>query len=99
MTPRRIQCQRTRGWRKPEGAIYVGRPSRWGNPFRVGGHVATAAEAVARFRAETLPSWPPEQIAALRGRDLMCWCRLGEPCHADVLIEIANAAGASHDLR
>ena len=26
----------------------------------------------------------------LRGKDLACWCRQGEPCHADVLLEIAN---------
>ncbi len=29
-------------------------------------------------------------VAALRGRDLACWCRLDEPCHADVLLELAN---------
>lgn len=34
--PERIQLQRTRGWRKPDGAVVVSRPSRWGNPFRVG---------------------------------------------------------------
>lgn len=33
--PKRIQLRRARGWRKPEGAIVVSRPSRWGNPFRV----------------------------------------------------------------
>ena len=33
---KRIQRQRTKGWRLPEGAIYVGRPSRWGNPFVLG---------------------------------------------------------------
>lgn len=33
--PKRIQRQRTKGWRMPEGAIYVGRPSRWGNPYVV----------------------------------------------------------------
>ena len=32
--PKRIQRKRTRGWRMPEGAVYVGRGSRWGNPFR-----------------------------------------------------------------
>jgi hypothetical protein len=32
----RIQRRRTRGWRMPDGAVYVGRPSRWGNPYRVG---------------------------------------------------------------
>jgi hypothetical protein len=34
--PLRIQRKRTKGWRMPEGAVYVGRPSRWGNPFKVG---------------------------------------------------------------
>ena len=33
MTPKRIQRQRTKGYRMPEGAVYVGRPTRWGNPF------------------------------------------------------------------
>ena len=35
----RIQRQRTKGWRMPEGAIYVGRPSRWGNPWPVTGDI------------------------------------------------------------
>ncbi len=35
-TPLRIQRMRAKGWRMPDGAIYVGRPSMWGNPFRVG---------------------------------------------------------------
>lgn len=35
MTPQRVQRKRSRGWRMPEGAVYVGRPSRWGNPFAV----------------------------------------------------------------
>jgi hypothetical protein len=30
--------------------------------------------------------------AELRGKDLACWCRLDQPCHADVLIELANAS-------
>lgn len=34
--PRRIQRSRTAGWRMPPGAVYVGRPSKWGNPYRVG---------------------------------------------------------------
>jgi len=34
-TPARIQRQRTPGWRKPEGAAYVGRPTRFGNPYRL----------------------------------------------------------------
>lgn len=33
--PKRIQRKRTKGWRMPEGAVYVGRPTKWGNPFVV----------------------------------------------------------------
>jgi len=36
MSPKRIQRQRIKGWRMPPDAIYVGRPTRWGNPFIVG---------------------------------------------------------------
>ena len=48
---RRIQLRRVRGWRLPTGVVKVARPSRWGNPYRVGIEAATAAEAVERFRA------------------------------------------------
>lgn len=34
-TPQRIQLSRKRGWRKPEGAIVVSRPGKWGNPYRL----------------------------------------------------------------
>lgn len=102
--PKRIQRKRTRGWRMPEGAIYVGRPTRWGNPYRVGGGLAqTAADAVKYYKlwlvegvdyvSET-PNPPPdirEIRRELAGKDLACWCKLGEPCHADVLLKIANA--------
>ncbi|MGX1809730.1 DUF4326 domain-containing protein [Nocardia sp. NPDC055321] len=40
--PERIQRQRTAGWRLPEDAVYVGRPTKWGNPFTVGGHAGLA---------------------------------------------------------
>lgn len=43
--PRRIQLRRTKGWRKPEGAIVVARPSKWGNPFRVGPTVLAYTDA------------------------------------------------------
>ncbi|NKR61690.1 DUF4326 domain-containing protein [Rhodococcus hoagii] len=121
--PQRIQRQRTRGWRMPEGAVYVGRPSKWGNPFTVGEmaqhwHRATthpyafyidrhtvgsADQAAGLFRKIVLdPSEHEfyghetptiEEIRAeLAGRDLACWCPLDQPCHADVLLEIANGS-------
>ena len=48
--PQRIQCRRTRGWRKPEGAVYVGRPSKWGNPFARAGY-ADRTRVVATYRS------------------------------------------------
>lgn len=103
--PARVQLRRTKGWRMPAGAVKVDRTTAFGNPFRVGDqHVPDAAAAVRMFRAR-LPGaefyQPPHpdsymgrliaRLPELRGRDLACWCRPGDPCHADVLIEVANA--------
>lgn len=98
--PRRVQRRRAKGWKMPNGAVYVGRPTRWGNPFVVGerdfyGEVPTADHAVRLFRSWmttpglwTLPA--PPDLAPLRGKDLVCWCRIDQPCHADVLLKLAN---------
>lgn len=76
----------------PDDAIYVGRPSTWGNPFRIG-RDGSRSEVVERYRA-----WltSPEQAdllrrarCALRGHDLICWCAPAS-CHADVLLELVN---------
>jgi len=105
--PRRIQRKRVKGWRLPFGAVYVGRPSMWGNPWCAGelrGTLPpmTAGQAVARYEqwlASTV-SQPPHGAARahilmclyqLRGRDLACWCKLTDPCHADVLLAVANS--------
>lgn len=117
----------------PENAVYVGRPSPWGNPWRAdhdampwlavlfglrgdaagcrqaavtlhrawitdalpvqsdGGGLETAfaANAAAMYlRDFTLP--PKPDLEPLRGRDLVCWCPLDQPCHADVLLELVN---------
>ena len=104
--PRRIQRKRTKGWRMPPNTVYVGRPTQWGNPFRVGddnplyphynGPQMSAAQVVVEFQSayisDDLPVSRDEIRDELRGRDLVCWCPLSAPCHADVLLEIANAA-------
>ncbi len=89
--PVRVQLSRRRGWRLPEGAISVARPTRWGNPFRIGVD-GDAATCVALFRAWMLadPARLEGARAALRGHDLACWCAADAPCHADVLLELAN---------
>lgn len=50
-----------------------------------------AADAVTRFRAEATRR-PPGDFARLRGKNLACWRKPGSPCHADVLLDLANPA-------
>jgi hypothetical protein len=54
---------------------------------------ATREQAVAMYRRwlDMRPGLVEAARAELAGRDLMCWCPLDEPCHADVLLELANA--------
>lgn len=116
--PERIQRRRTLGWRMPDDAWYVGRPSIFGNPFTVKG----AREAGYRGSDRHLQGWcviryrdwlagtEPEglviglrdrraqiieAIPLLRGKDLACWCKIYDenghwPCHADILLGLAN---------
>lgn len=76
----------------PNGAVYVGRPTRWGNPFKVGRDGARGV-CVDLYRAWIMdPEQANLRVAARRdlaGKDLVCWCA-PEACHADVLLEIAN---------
>nr|WP_250776399.1 DUF4326 domain-containing protein [Rhodococcus sp. MSC1_016] len=150
--PQRIQRRRTKGWRMPDGAVYVGRGSRWGNPFTLGGPNGLACvpgavtgadwefedrisaagmrhdffhaddrvtrceirnltrdDAVALYREALTrsavhlrdPRWHrigprdnpvtvDEIRSELAGKDLACWCPDDQPCHADVLLELAN---------
>lgn len=98
MKPIRIQQRRVKGWRKPANTVCVGRPSKWGNPIKVGRDVSTKAEAVAAYRRYIMAAMDPADgstmladLGELRGKNLACWCKIGEPCHADVLLELANA--------
>jgi hypothetical protein len=53
--PTRGQRKRTKGWTAPEGALYVGRPSQWGNPWRIKGvargHVVIHEPVTGRARS------------------------------------------------
>lgn len=125
--PVRIQRKRTKGWRMPENTVYVGRPSKWGNPFIVGQilsdcvyrgergafpyqiiqmaevdgficseyleQVLTIQDALKLYKAYILYEWEmsgdynPWKLA---DKNLSCWCALDSPCHADILLELAN---------
>lgn len=154
-TPIRIQRQRVKGWKMPNNTVYVGRPTKWGNPYAYGSHhglarvpaldgspweyenrisadgarhdyfhpdgavtehhvrYMTRAECVETYRRALLTptgglrlTWRDTWLAPvqpltvddvrreLAGQNLACWCRLDQPCHADVLLEVANATDA-----
>jgi hypothetical protein len=128
--PKRIQRKRSKGWRMPENAVYVGRPGAWGNPFHIeqlsdaprwwrvwpapdgtDDLFATKLEA-AKVAVTAYDAWISGGVGAnyfsidaatyhrgwvkthareqLGGKDLACWCPLDQPCHADVLLRLAN---------
>ena len=126
MTPHRIQLRRTKGWRKPDNTVVVARPTKWGNPFTIGGYpsavrdfndewIRVSESARRRFsvndfeqslRSALHPDevWSSpisiefriiaESLEELRGKNLACWCPLDQPCHADVLLDLANRSAS-----
>ena len=94
--PRRIQRKTFKGWRLPPDTVYVGRGSKWGNPFPFGHQVylgkAWARDAYAQWLKTTLKGMTllREHLHELKGKNLACWCKAGDPCHADILIALAN---------
>jgi len=77
------------------GSVFIGRGSKYGNPFIIG-RDGNRAEVITKFR-----NWlasKPELIEAarleLRGKNLMCFCS-PLPCHGDILLEIANTKGGA----
>jgi len=115
MIPTRIQRRRVKGWRMPENTTYVGRGSKWGNPYKVTednnvvapdgqliivGYKHDAHKVAVDLyhkiiagEMESLEYYQKidEIRAELKGKNLACWCAEGLPCHADLLIEIANS--------
>lgn len=94
--PERVQLSRKAGWRMPPNTVSVARPGKWGNPFRVGDFgIPDQTAAVQRYRewldGRVTGPERPVSFEELRGKNLACWCQPGTPCHADVLLEIANA--------
>ena len=95
MKPKRIQRTRVKGWKTSPNTVYVGRNSKWSNPYRVGeigpdGDIPkNIEECVDMF---DLHIWRREEEIKkeLKGKNLACWCPLGQPCHADILLKIAN---------
>jgi len=95
-SPARIQLSRRKGWKMPPNTVKVDRGTRWGNDFKVT-EDRSAEQAVTMFErelqvsAERRPANLAPWLAPLRGKNLACWCALDAPCHADVLLKLANA--------
>ena len=92
MKPQRVQRQRTKGWRMPPNTVYVGRPTKWGNPYAGGGSYWDRLRGFNEYRRRVTRITDVAESARLelRGKNLACWCPLGQPCHADVLLDVAN---------
>jgi len=93
--PKRIRLSRAKGWRRPAGAVVVARPTKWGNPYHNGGDGVTSPTVVELYELWLTGSREGRQLAELArtelaGKDLACWCPLDRPCHADVLLAVAN---------
>jgi hypothetical protein len=103
--PVRVQLSRRKNWEMPDNTVRVTRPGPFGNPFivspkaRPGARsgveymcVPSVEDAVSCFRdmVNLSPTWREAVKRELRGKNLACWCKLDDPCHADVLLEIAN---------
>ncbi len=101
----RVQLSRKKGWKMPPNTRKVDRSTWYGNPFTIESY-GTAEAAVSEFRrilrfeclADELDQPAYDQrirtiairLDLLKGKNLACWCKLGTPCHADVLLEAAN---------
>jgi hypothetical protein len=90
----------------PPNTVSVCRPGKFGNPFKVT-EDRSHAQAVSAFRiwlaVEGCTADMPERkqrilesLHELRGKNLACYCKEGSPCHADVLLELANGQASSH---
>jgi hypothetical protein len=76
--------------RKSKFDVYIGRPSKWGNPYKLEAG-QDRAEVIEQYRDWLLKQ--PDLLADLHelcGKVLACWCK-PQSCHGDVLAELANA--------
>ncbi|WP_277068710.1 DUF4326 domain-containing protein [Saccharomonospora viridis] len=119
--PHRIQRRRVAGWQMPPDAVYVGRPTKWGNPYRpvLDGSwwvvlddngvdyepIFNSRESAHRRAVELFADVElgygllrnrVGDLTELKGRDLVCWCPLDQPCHGDVLLATANRVEVAH---
>jgi Domain of unknown function (DUF4326) len=81
----------------PDSAVYIGRPSEWGNPFIIGVH-GDHDTVVTLHRQWVLdqPAFIQRIKTELKGKHLVCFCK-PKSCHGDILFDLANPNEFSED--
>jgi hypothetical protein len=99
MPPNTVRVSRPSKWGNPFAIReFCGQWFVDPDPYNQGGFPtkqAAASHAVECYRhyIDALPAEEAKLMRqALKGRSLGCWCPLDQPCHADVLLEVANAS-------
>ena len=102
---KRIQFKRQKGFRLPPNSVRVTRPSRFGNPYKIGfprpferGNIETIEEVIQLFEDWIMFEMEgnPKFLEPLRCKNLACFCPLVDKygdivkCHADILLDYAN---------
>lgn len=100
--PIRLQRSRTKGYKmsySPNGLenVYVGRPTKWGNRFKIGDTFCgmkidrdLSIELFKNYHLAENKNFIEQVKKELKGKNLVCWCSVYVCCHADILIKIAN---------
>lgn len=90
MIPKVVHCK------KEEFDVYIGRGSKWGNPYSH--KEGTLAEHVVGSRVEAIKKYEEYLLSSedlmrslpeLKGKVLGCWCK-PKSCHGDILLKYAN---------
>ncbi len=85
--PERIQRKRVKGWRMPPNTVSVTRPGPWGN---YAGNTAADFQRWIDEMPNADRAFFFDKLAELRGKNLACYCPKSQPCHADILLKLAN---------
>lgn len=75
-------------WKSDPNAVYIGRPSKWGNPFKLKDY---PLEACLEKYKEYLNAKLKEDshfLDPLKRKNLVCFCPLDQPCHADIIMKV-----------
>ena len=76
-------------WKKADYDIYIGRPSKWANPFYIGKD-GSRKDVIEKYRQHVLVNSDLlNSLHELKDKTLGCWCK-PKPCHGDVLVELVE---------